>query len=190
MNQIRAYFEQSIGHKMTEQDWNLFRAKLLQREFPKKHILLKKGQVENNLSFVETGIIRYYIPKIENDLTFAFVFNGYFASAYDSFLTRKPLTYQVETLTKTTLWQISHADLQTIYNETEIGNKIGRAAAENLFLIKLKRELSLLNETAEQRYLNLLKEQPQLIQYIPLKYIASYIGVTPQALSRIRKRIC
>lgn len=95
----------------------------------------------------------------------------------------------METLTKTTLWQLTYDDLQAIYDETEIGNAIGRQASEDLFLKKSKRELSLLNETAEQRYLNLFTEQPKLIEKIPLKYIASYIGITPQALSRIRKRI-
>ncbi len=58
-----------------------------------------------------------------------------------------------------------------------------------MYLIKSKRELSLLSKTAEERYLNLFSDRPQLIKHVPLKYIASYIGVTPQALSRIRKRI-
>ena len=80
-------------------------------------------------------------------------------------------------------------DLQKIYDETEIGNKIGRLASEDLFLKKSKRELSLLTETAEQRYLNLFSEQLHLLKQVPLKYIASYIGITPQSLSRIRKRI-
>ena len=70
-----------------------------------------------------------------------------------------------------------------------MGNKIGRHASEDLYLKKAKRELSLLNDTAEQRYLNLFTEQPHMLKHIPLKYIASYIGITPQALSRIRKRI-
>lgn len=76
-----------------------------------------------------------------------------------------------------------------IYIGTKIGNAIGRKASEELFLKKSQRELSLLSETAEQRYLNLFTEQPELIKEIPLKYIASYIGITQQALSRIRKRI-
>ena len=126
---------------------------------------------------------------MENDLTFTFAFNNSFVSAYDSFLTRKPSTYHIETLTKTTLWRLKYTDLQTIYRETGIGNLIGRYASEELFIKKSKRELSFLNETAGQRYQNLFIEQPHLIQHIPLKYIASYIGVTPQALSRIRKRI-
>ena len=76
-----------------------------------------------------------------------------------------------------------------IYNETKVGNILGRKSAEDLFLKKSNRELSFLTQTAEQRYLNLFTEQPLLLKHIPLKYIASYIGITPQALSRIRKRI-
>lgn len=76
-----------------------------------------------------------------------------------------------------------------VYEETEIGNKVGRLASEELFQQKFKRELAFLNKTAEERYQSLFKEQPKLIQKNPLKYIASYIGITPQALSRIRKRI-
>jgi len=187
MELIRKYFEKTF--KLTDRDWQIFSSKLTRKEFPKKHMLLKVGQVENHLSFVETGIIRFYIPKEENDLTFAFTFDSNFVSGYDSFLTRTPSTYNIETSTKTILWRLTYNDLQKVYNDTEIGNAIGRQASEDLFLKKSKRELSLLNETAEQRYLNLFTEQPKLIEKIPLKYIASYIGVTPQALSRIRKRI-
>lgn len=188
MEQIRKYFEKTV--ELTDKDWQVFSSKLIKRTFPKKYLLLKRGQVENYLSFIETGILRFYIPKEENDLTFAFIFSNSFVNGYDSFLTRAPSTYQIETLTNTTLWQLTYNDLQLIYRETDIGNEIGRKASEDLFLKKSKRELSLLNETAEQRYLNLFTEQPHLIKQIPLKYIASYIGITPQALSRIRKRIC
>ena len=147
------------------------------------------GETERYLSFVEEGIIRLYIPKLENDITFAFVFENSFISAYDSFLTQLPSSYAVETITQTVLWRLSYHDLQVIYDETAIGNKMGRKASEDLFLKKTKRELSFLNDTAEERYVKLFSERPEVIQRIPLKYIASYIGVTPQALSRIRKRI-
>ncbi len=187
MEQIRKYFEQTF--KLTDQDWVTFSSKLTRIEVSKRQLLLKAGQTENYLSFVEKGIIRLYISTDDRDLTFAFGFDNGFMSAYDSFLTRQPSIYNVETLTPTLLWRLRYDDLQTIYKETEIGNNIGRKASEDLFLKKSKRELSLLNDTAEQRYLKLFSEQPKLIQQIPLKYIASYIGITPQALSRIRKRI-
>jgi CRP-like cAMP-binding protein len=189
MHKFRDYIEKITP--INDGDWDLFSSKLVQHVFTKKSLLLDIGSIENQISFIEKGIVRFLIPKedIEKEITFGFCFVNEFVSAYDSFLTQLPSTYQIEALTETTLWSISYPDLQEVYNKTQIGNLIGRLSSERLFLIKSKREQSLLNESAEQRYLNLFTERPNLIQKIPLKYIASYIGVTPQALSRIRKRI-
>ncbi len=187
MEQIRTYLDKIA--RQTDHDWHIFSSKLSRKEFAKKTLVLKAGQTENYLSFIEKGIIRFYMPGDENDLTFSFTFANSFVSAYDSFLTQLPCAYQVETLTDTVLWRLTHSDLQIIYKETGVGNLIGRHASEELFLNKSRRELSLLRDSAEQRYLNLFKEQPHVIRDIPLKYIASYIGITPQALSRIRNRI-
>lgn len=187
MNEIKQYFEKLVT--ISDKDWEIFSSKLVRREFSKKSFLLKAGQKENYLSFIEKGIVRFSIPKEFDDLTFGFAFAHNFVSAYDFFLTQQPSNYQIETITDTIIWSLTHADLQEIYAETNIGNTIGRLASEDLFLKKSKRELSLLTNTAEQRYLSLFTEQPHLLQLIPLKYIASYIGVTPQALSRIRRRI-
>ncbi|GFD93979.1 cAMP-binding protein [Alteromonas sp. KUL156] len=187
MEQIKTLLQSFAD--ISEKDSNYFCSKLQKVTLQKKEIVLTKGTTENYLSFVETGILRLFIPKIENDITFGFVFKNSFISAYDSFLTQTPSEYSIETLTPTILWRLSFNDLEDIYQNTSIGNEVGRKNAENLFLLKSKRELSLLNNTPEERYLNLFQERPELIQHIPLKYIASYIGITPQALSRIRKRI-
>ena len=187
MNEIRKYIDNTFP--MNDSDWNFFSSKLKKVELKKNTALLKIGKVENYLYYVSKGIIRLYIPRIENDLTFGFLFDNEFVTAYDSLLTQSPSEYQIETLTETILWKISNKDLQEVYERTSSGNVIGRKMAENMFLIKSKRELSLLSKTAEERYLDLFSERPKLLQQIPLKYIASYIGVTPQALSRIRKRI-
>ena len=187
MELIRQNFQQVVN--LSENDWQLFASKLERFECPKRSILFKTGKTEKYLSFIEKGIVRFYLPRSDYELTFAFVFENAFVSAYDSFLTQTPSTYNVETLADTQLWRIHYNHLQEIYNKSEAGNTIGRFAGEELFLKKSKRELSLLTETAEQRYLKLLNEQPHLVQRIPLKYLSSYIGITPQALSRIRKRI-
>ncbi|AEM70378.1 putative transcriptional regulator, Crp/Fnr family [Allomuricauda ruestringensis DSM 13258] len=187
MEEIRLYFVSEFG--ISPPDWDIFSSKLTLHHYSKKSVLLNKGEVENHLSFVEKGIVRLYIPQEDGDLTFGFVFGGAFVSAYDSFITQTPAEYVVETITDTVLWQLNYKDLQEVYASSAIGNLIGRKASEELFLKKSKRELSLLRDSAEQRYLNLFEERPELIRQIPLKYIASYIGITPQALSRIRKRI-
>ncbi|PID92403.1 MAG: CarD family transcriptional regulator [Bacteroidetes bacterium] len=174
---------------MGESGWVFFSSRFIEERYKKRSVLLRVGETENYLSFIKRGAVRLYIPKEDRDLTFKFSFENEFVTAYDSFLRREPSVYQIETLTETILFRISYRDLQEVYDETENGNTIGRKIAEALFIKKMERELSLLNQTAEERYLDLLSGHPRLLQEIPLKYIASYIGITPQALSRIRRRI-
>ena len=187
--QIKAYLDQIAT--ISDADWEFFMSKLERRVIPKKTIFLKCNDVEKHISFIESGVVRLFIPKDNPDkeITFGFSFKNQFISAYDSFLTQTPSAYQLQALTKTTLLSISYNDLQDVYKTTQIGNFIGRLTAERLFLIKSKREQNLLNLTAEERYIKLFKERPEVLKVIPLKYISSYIGVTPQALSRIRKRL-
>jgi CRP-like cAMP-binding protein len=105
------------------------------------------------LASISKGIVRLYIPREESDLTFCFLFENELVTGYDSFLTQMPSKYQIETLTDILLWRISNTDLQEVYERTNNGNIIGRKMAKNLFLIKSKREISLLSKTAEERYL-------------------------------------
>lgn len=187
MNEIRKFIENITP--INDSDWHFFSSKLQEVRLKKNTVLLKLGEVENHLYFISKGIVRLYIPKEESDLTFGFVFENKFVTAYDSLLTQSPSEYQMETLTDTVLWKISNKDLQEVYEKTSSGNSIGRKIAESMFLIKSKRELALLSKSAEERYFDLFSDRPKLLQQVALKHIASYIGVTPQALSRIRKRI-
>tara|TARA_B100001057_G_scaffold275849_1_gene276138 strand:+ start:232 stop:816 length:585 start_codon:yes stop_codon:yes gene_type:complete len=189
MHQIKLYLDKIAS--ISNSDWNFFISKLHRRIVSKKSVFIKVNQIENHISFIESGIVRLFIPREnpEKEITFGFSFKNQFVSAYDSFLTQLPSNYQLQALTETTMLSISYKDLQSVYKSTQIGNLIGRLTAEDLFLIKSKREQDLLNLTAEQRYLKLFEERPELLESIPLKYISSYIGVTAQALSRIRKRL-
>ncbi len=186
---VRKHLEQFAI--VSDSDWLFFSSKLSKHVIPKKTTFLKIGKVENYISFIISGLVRFYIPNIDpaKEITFGFSFKEQFISAYDSFLTRKPSLYELETLTESLILSISYEDLQEVYKTTQIGNLIGRLTAERLFLIKSKREQTLLQFTAKERYLNLFKDHPEVIKEIPLKYISSYIGVTPQGLSRIRKEI-
>ncbi|MFD2742596.1 MULTISPECIES: Crp/Fnr family transcriptional regulator [Sphingobacterium] len=187
MDALRKYFQNFVA--ITDEEFELFYSKLIPSHFAKKSIILQKGEVENYLSFIEKGTVRFNIPKIDHDLTFGFAFENSFVSAYDSFLTQLPATYNIESINETILWRISYQDLEAIYQKTQIGDRIGRKVAETIYLKKMKREISLLEDTASTRYLDLLREQPELVRNIPLKYLASYIGIRPQSLSRIRRTI-
>ncbi|ATN04681.1 Crp/Fnr family transcriptional regulator [Chryseobacterium indologenes] len=187
MGYIRAYYEQIV--KLQESEWAFIAGHFHRKVYAKNEVITQQGNIENFLSFVESGLVRSYIPDDEYGYTFNFGFEKEFTCAYDSFLTQTPSDYEMQALTETVVWQISYDDLQQVYSQTHVGNHLGRFASEKLFLAKNKRELSLLQLTAKERYLKLFTEQPELLKLVPLKYIASYIGITPQALSRIRRQI-
>ena len=187
MENIRNYFERFVD--LNDYLWSLFTTKIELKEFQKGETILKQGDIENYVYVLEEGAIRFFLPQDDNDTTFGFGFEGHFFSAYDSFIYRSPCAYEIEALTDVKSYRMSHHDLNNLFDNIREGNSIGRKMAEQFFVGKQKRELSLLTKTAEERYYSLFKHQPQLIKEIPLKYIASYIGITPQALSRIRSRI-
>lgn len=179
----------SAHYPLPERDWEMLECKFFRQDIARNQIIVSKGQIENYLYFIEKGILRAWLDKGEKEITFDFHFENSIYSSYTSFLTRQPSEFHVQAITNMVLWKIHYDDLQLVYELTDTGQIIGRKSAEMLFKEKSRREIALLSRSPEQLYLDLFTEQPELISHIPLKYIASYIGVTPQALSRIRKRI-
>lgn len=174
---------------LPELDWQLVLGLIQHRTFRRKEPILKTGQIEDYVSYVDRGIVRYYVEEGDREITFDLAFENSLAAGYESFLTRKPVAYHAEALIDTELWSIDYTGLQRLYASSKTGDRLGRLAAERLYIYKNQRQMSLLKDTAEQRYLRLLNENAHFVQLAPLKYLASYIGVTPQALSRIRRRL-
>lgn len=169
MDLFRTYFETYFP--IADKDWEIFAKKLTRKKMPKKSILLKEGQVENRVSFIEKGIVRFYIREsLDKEITFAIIFENEIMCCYDSFLTRKPVEYYAETITEAVISSFSYDDLQELYHTMPVSNILGRILSEEIYLIKAKRELSMFKYSAKQRYLNLFKEKPRLIKEIPLKF--------------------
>ncbi len=186
MQSLITYFER-MGY--SEYQLTPFLNCIKKRQFKANELIISKGQVENYLSFVDEGIVRYYIVAKDKEFTIDFGFKSSFYSAYDSFYNRSETEIYIEALTDVKLYSISYNDLQSLYKSCEITKKLGRLATEYLLSKKVKREINLLTKSPQERYEELLREQPKYVLHIPLKYIASYLGVVPETLSRIRKRI-
>lgn len=186
MQTLIKYFEK-IGFK--ENDLTEFLNCIKTREFDANELILSEGQTENYLSFIDSGIVRYYAVSNNKEITFDFAFENTFYCAYDSFYSRNKTEIYIQTITDCKLYSISFDNLAMLYTKCETAKTLGRIATEYLLSKKVKRELDLLIKTPQQRYESLFTEQPKLIQLIPQKHIASYIGVVPETLSRIRKRI-
>lgn len=187
MERLRIKLEEKVT--ISESEWEFIVSRLEVKTYKKKEFLIKSNTIENKIYFILEGVIRMFIDLPEKDITVDFGFPNNFISSYSSFLTQNPSVSCIQSLTKSKVIYITREDLDEIYKQTKVGESIGRIFAEEFFRYKSKRELSFLIESPTERYLNLVKEQQQLIQEIPQKYLASYIGITPQALSRIRGKI-
>jgi CRP/FNR family transcriptional regulator, anaerobic regulatory protein len=159
------------------------------KKLKKKEYLLKEGQICNKITFINQGCIRafYNVDGIEN--TIQFFFGDTWYTDYASFLTNQPTFENMQALQDSEVVQFKKEELYNLYNMMPVFDKVGRIMAENAFLSILKRNQMLTNEDPTQRYLNLIEQRPELVQQIPQHYIASYLGVKPESLSRIRKRI-
>lgn len=157
--------------------------------FKKKEIILKEGKVENYISYNIKGAVVMLINQNGTAICNSFSIENSYFSSYHSFLTRQPSKFNIIAIEETIIERITYSNIQAAYDISAEHQKNGRLIAEKLYIEESQRTLSLISETAEQRYFNLLKSKPDVLQRIPLKYLASYIGITPVSLSRLRNKV-
>jgi CRP-like cAMP-binding protein len=156
---------------------------------PKNHVLLKEGQVSNHLFVVLTGALRYYYMKDGEEVSALFIEEGGLSASISSFFPRKPSSEFIETLEPCTIARIHHDHLQRIYHTNTESNFIARVLTEQFLVVSVERLLLLRKNSAEERYTSFCEQHPELLQRVPLKHIASYLGLTIETLSRIRAKL-
>ncbi|HEU4555299.1 MAG TPA: Crp/Fnr family transcriptional regulator [Chitinophaga sp.] len=169
-------------------EWDDFSGKLLVKQYAKGDFLVREGQVENFVYFLNKGATRHYFIKDGKEFTVDFQFQGDFVTAYYSLITREPSTVFIELLENAEVIAISLEFLNEFYSKYHHGEKIGRLIAEYQYIKRLRKEMDLLSHTAEERYAALMRRNPDLIQQISVKHLSSYLGIHPESLSRIRKQ--
>jgi len=172
---------------LTDAEWIDFSAGLFPKTFTKGDFLIREGQVENYIYFLNKGATRHYFIRDGKEFTVDFQFEGDFVTAYYSFITREPSPVFIEILEEADVIAISFQYLHEFYTRHPKGEKIGRLMAESQYVRRLRKEMDLLSLTAEERYARLMKKNPDLINTISVKHLSSYLGIQPESLSRIRK---
>jgi CRP/FNR family transcriptional regulator, anaerobic regulatory protein len=170
-------------------EWRAFRDLLTRRFLKKGEFLAKAGEVCSYVSFINYGTLRVFIELGEQEISKHFFFENEYASDYASFLTRSPGVLNIKALEETELMELSYEKVQLLYERYPVWQKFGRLIAENLYITVAQRTQELLLKTPEEMYIKLLEEKARIITRIPQQYIASYLGVQPESLSRIKKRI-
>lgn len=160
------------------------------RKLKKGELLLSENQVCNEIVFIKSGILRSYFFNHQGDeITNCFAFENEFMASFSSFITQQLAQENIQALADTELEIISRENLEKLYKSGIHWQEIGRKLTEMEFVTLQKRMISFQKLAAKQRYEELYQNHQKYIQLIPLQYLASYLGVTPRHLSRIRKAI-
>ncbi len=151
---------------------------------------IRAGEIPKKMGFVKTGIFRYvYINQEGIEYTKGIIQEGSFISSYSSMIAESPSHFYVESLERAEILEIPYQKWQTLLTEDNFWDKFLIRILQKAFAKKEKRERDFLLLDAPARYTNFLKEYPNLQDRIKLNIIASYLGIHPESLSRIRKKI-
>lgn len=184
---LKAFIDRIIEVK--DEEWKLHRDTLSRKFLRKGEFLLQAGEVCEYVSFVNIGLFRVFTMVNDEEVTNHFFFENNYATEYSSFLTRQPSTESIQAMEDAEVLQLNYKNMQVLYEKAPSWQKYGRLVAEYIFIMAADRAKSLLLYSPEQLYLKVINETPELIERVPLQYIASYLGVQPESLSRIRKRV-
>jgi CRP-like cAMP-binding protein len=187
-NKLRQSIEALV--KLSEESWQLIVASFKIKDFSKGTILLREGQICQFVAYNINGIFREYFYYDTIDKTSDFIFQDTFFSAYSSFINQTPSNVYIEALTDSRVMIMDFNTKQKLFDTVPEWDRLARRITEEHYSAKERRANMLTSLTAIEKYQDILKNgNPEIIRNIPLQHIASYLGIRPETLSRIRKKI-
>ena len=186
--QLKAFY-QFLVPGLPEASWERCSRALKVRLVKKGDLLQKEGSVCNCVSFINYGLLRMFYMADGREKTVCFFNENNYVSDYPSFLTRKPATLNIQAMEDTELVETTYEQLQQLYIDVPEANLLGRMVAEQLFIRMEESNAKNVTGSIEARYKQLIDEQPWLAQKVPQYMIASMLGITPEALSRVKARM-
>lgn len=181
LNQFAILSSQEIEHFLIQCDYKTLK---------KGDFFSKEGSICNEIGFVLSGIFRsYYYSSEEEEITYCFIFQDNFITAYSSLITQDKTQENIQAITDIEMFVISRENIAKLEHSSTNWLRFLKIIAEQEYIKLEKRVFMLQKEKAETRYKDLIENKPQFLKYIPLHYLASYLGVTQRHLSRLRKEV-
>jgi CRP-like cAMP-binding protein len=173
---------------LEEKEIELIKNSFKPLQLTKGEFFLESGKINKHIGFLNKGLVRYFVYKDEEESTFEFTKEGEFIADYQSFNNKNESVQNIQTIEDCEILIINYENVQNIFNSTKKGNLIGRRIIEHRFDIMVNQLLAIYMQNHEDRYQSFIKHYSDLSQRIPQYLIASYVGVKPESLSRIRRR--
>ncbi|MFN3298649.1 MAG: Crp/Fnr family transcriptional regulator [Sediminibacterium sp.] len=175
---------------LSEAEQKLVKTFFSPKKIRKKQYLLQEGNICRHLAFVEKGLLRSYNVDekgIEHMIHFAW--EGWWMADMLSFLSNEPSTYHIDAIEEAELLLISQTDFEEMLLKVPVIERYFRILFQNNIISKERRLISSISNSAEEKYIHLTATNPELIKRIPQQLVASYLGITPETLSRIKKKL-
>jgi CRP-like cAMP-binding protein len=186
MKQFSDFIQSKVS--VDENDLAFILAKFKKRIIDKGQYLLKKGQTANQYYFIKSGGLRFSFGELDSRDTSWVVFQDEFFTEISSLLPQKPTRFDIEAIEETELLYIEKLEMEQLYRQFPSWQEFGRKIWQEMSVRMIEQIVSFQTLSAEERYLDFLKT-PELLQRVPVKHLASILGITPNALSRIRRNI-
>jgi CRP-like cAMP-binding protein len=186
LENIKKYIAQHIN--LTEQEFNHFASFVTERKLKKRQYLVQEGDICRQLYFVNEGCLRLYeVDQSGKEHNIQFAVENWWTGDLDSYLTETPARLNAECLENCQLLVIAKKDMEQIYHDIPQFERLFRLIMQNAYVASQRRLLSVMSKTALERYLEFTEKYPHILQRVPNHHIASYLGITPESLSRLRK---
>lgn len=156
------------------------------RKFEKRELLLKPGEVENYFNFIQHGLIRKYYVKGKEEINTQISLERHIINCEESFHSRMPSQYYIETIEPSTVISISYQDLEEIFDKNKKMEHLGRLVITQSMIVKDRWQMQLLMMTPRERFLHFVTRNPELLQRVPQKYLASFLNIKPETFSRFK----
>lgn len=156
------------------------------RKFDKKELLTRAGEVENYFNFIMKGLVRKYYVKGKTEINTQISLEGHLIHSQESFHSRTPSEYIVEAIEPSIVASISYDDLESIFRQSQKMEHLGRLVITRTMVLKDKWQIQLVKMTPRERFLSFVTRNPQLLQRVPQKYLASYLNIKPETFSRFK----
>lgn len=175
---------------LTESEFNRYLLPVCKiRRFGKKELLTKAGEVENYFNYVAKGLIRKFYKKNAHEINTQISIEGHMILSQESFHSRQPSEYFVEAIEPSTVVSITYDDLEAVYASSTKMEHLARLLITYAMVIKDKWQMQMIKWTPRERFIHFVEKNPELMQRVPQKFLASYLNIKPETFSRFKHLI-